>query len=304
MEVADLHDSEIMVEDLAFRLAPRLNAPGRLGDPDIGIKVLTATESIPAKNLALRINAANSKRQSIERDISKRIEDMLETRGGVKDRRTLFLGAEDWHKGVLGIVASRLVDKYYRPSLVFNIQDGLAVGSGRSIDGFNLFQALSQCSQLFEKFGGHAHAAGFTLKTDSLQTLEKELESLACEILGDEDLVPAIDVDAELSFQDIMPETVHQLRALSPFGEGNPEPVFLARSVEVLESRVVGGSHLKFKVRQAGEGRLLDAIGFGLADEHPLEGKTIDIVFTPELNRWQGVESLQLRVVDLKEQKN
>ena len=107
MEVADLQDSEIMAEDLAFRLAPRLNAPGRLGDPDIGIQVLTTTEPISAKNLALRINAANSKRQSIERDISERIEDMLETRGGVKDRRTLFLGAEDWHKGVLGIVAQK-----------------------------------------------------------------------------------------------------------------------------------------------------------------------------------------------------
>ncbi len=299
-EVADLQDSEIVAEDLAFRLAPRLNAPGRLGNPDIGIQVLTSTDPIAAKNLALRINADNSKRQEIEKEIFDRVEDMIERAGGIGERRTLFLGAEDWHKGVLGIVASRLVDKYYRPSLVFNVRDGLAVGSGRSIDGFNLFRALSQFSQLFEKFGGHAHAAGFTLKTESLKALEEDLESLACEMLGDEDLVPVIDIDAELPFQDITPETVHQLRSLSPFGEGNPEPVFLARSVEALESRVVGERHLKFRVRQAGEGRPFDAIGFGLADEHPLAGKTIDMVFTPELNRWQGVESIQLRVVDLK----
>jgi single-stranded-DNA-specific exonuclease len=302
-EVADLEDSEITPEDLAFRLAPRLNAPGRLGDPDIGILVLTSTEPISAKNLALRINAANIKRQGIEKTIFDRIEDKIESAGGIGEKRILFLGAGEWHKGVLGIVASRLVDKYYRPSLVFNVRDGLAVGSGRSINGFNLFRALSQFGQLFEKFGGHAHAAGFTLKTENLKSLEEDLESLASEMLSDEDLVPAIDVDAEIAFQDITPDTVHQLRSLSPFGEGNPEPVFLTRSLEVLESRVVGGRHLKFRVRQGGEGGPFDAIGFGFSDEHSLEGKTIDMVFTPEMNRWQGYESLQLRVVDLKEHK-
>ena len=143
MEVADISESEVSAEDLAFRLAPRLNAPGRIGDPDLGIQVLTTREAISAKNLALRINSANSKRQDIERDIYDSIEDMIEKAGGIGERRTLLLGAESWHKGVLGIVASRLVDKYYRPSLIYNIRDGLAVGSGRSIDGFNLFRVLN-----------------------------------------------------------------------------------------------------------------------------------------------------------------
>ncbi len=299
-EVADVQDSELVAEDLAFRLAPRLNAPGRIDKPDIAIQLLTAREPVSAKNLALRVNAANSKRQGIEREIYDRIEYMIESTGGIGDRRSLFLGAEDWPKGVLGIVASRLVDKYYRPSLIFNIRDGLAVGSGRSIDGFNLFQALSRCSHLFEKFGGHSHAAGFTLKADKLQALERDLEALAREVLSDEDLVPAIDVDAELPLRDITPETIEQIRSLSPFGDGNPEPCFVARSLDVLESRIVGERHLKFKVRQAGEGRALNAIGFGLGDRHPLEGKTIAMVFTPEMNRWQGYESLQLRAVDLK----
>ena len=299
-EVADVRDSEIVAEDLAFKLAPRLNAPGRIGEPDIAIQLLTSDDPVSAKNLALRINAANNKRQSIERKIFERIENMIEATEGIEDRRILFLGSEDWHRGVLGIVASRLVAKYYRPSLVFNIRDGLAVGSGRSIDGFNLFRGLSRFSHLFEKFGGHAHAAGFTLKIDRLKTLERELEALAGEILSDQDLVPAIDVDAELPLGDIMDETVSQIRSLAPFGEGNPEPGFLARSLVALESRVVGERHLKFRVRQAGEGRPFDAIGFGLADEHPLEGKTIDMVFTPEMNRWQGDDSIQLRVIDLK----
>ena len=171
MEVADIAESEVSAEDLAFRLAPRLNAPGRIGETSLGIQVLTTREAISAKNLALRINSANSKRQDIERDIYDSIEDMIEKAGGIGERRTLLLGAEGWHKGVLGIVASRLVDKYYRPSLIYNIQDGLAVGSGRSIDGFNLFQVLNQFKHLFEKFGGHSHAAGFTIKVDNLGAL-------------------------------------------------------------------------------------------------------------------------------------
>ncbi|MBW1851521.1 MAG: single-stranded-DNA-specific exonuclease RecJ [Deltaproteobacteria bacterium] len=300
-EVADIRDSEIGAEDLAFRLAPRLNAPGRIGDPDLGIQVLTTKEPVTAKNLALRINTVNGQRQEIEWNIFDQIENTIETMGGIGDRRTLVLGSEDWHKGVLGIVASKLVDKYYRPTLVYSVQDGLAVGSGRSIDGFNLFRALSRFSYLFKKFGGHAHAAGFTLKADKIKDLERELEAFAREILSDENLVPAIDVDAVLPLQDLTPEIVHQIRSLSPFGQGNPEPIFMARFLDVLESRVIGERHLKLRVRQKGEGRVFGAIGFGLSDEHPLEGKTVDMVFTPEINRWKGYESIQLRVVDLRD---
>ena len=299
MEVADIGESEVSAEDLAFRLAPRLNAPGRIGETSLGIQALTTREAISAKNLALRINSANSKRQDIERDIYDSIEDMIEKAGGIGERRTLLLGAEGWHKGVLGIVASRLVDKYYRPSLIYNIRDGLAVGSGRSIDGFNLFRVLNQLKHFFEKFGGHSHAAGFTIKVDNLGVFEKELDALAREMLSDDVLIPSIDVDAEISLRDITRETIHQIRSLSPFGAGNPEPNFVARSLDVLESRIVGERHLKFKVRQAGEGNPLEAIGFGLGDKYPLEGRTVDMVFTPELNRWQGYENIQLRVIDL-----
>jgi single-stranded-DNA-specific exonuclease len=299
MEVADIGESEVSAEDLAFRLAPRLNAPGRIGESSLGIQALTTREAISAKNLALRINSANSKRQDIERDIYDSIEDMIEKAGGLGERRTLLLGAEGWHKGVLGIVASRLVDKYYRPSLIYNIRDGMAVGSGRSIDGFNLFRVLNRLKHFFEKFGGHSHAAGFTIKVDNLGAFERELDALAREMLSDDVLIPSIDVDAELSLRDITRETIHQIRSLSPFGAGNPEPNFVARSLDVLESRIVGERHVKFKVRQAGEGNPLEAIGFGLGDKHPLEGRTIDMVFTPELNRWQGYENIQLRVIDL-----
>jgi len=212
-------------------------------------------------------------------------------------RKTLVFAGEEWHKGVLGIVASRLVAKYHRPSLVSNIQDGTAVGSGRSVDSFNLYVALDQISHLFERFGGHAHAAGFTLKAENFDNLKSELEALANDTFGDEDLVPAIEVDAEITLNDISHKMIREIKALSPFGEGNPEPLFCARSLEVLGSRIVGDRHLKLRVSQ--EGKSFEAIGFGLAGKYPLDGKTINMAFSPELNRWKGYERIQLRIIDL-----
>jgi single-stranded-DNA-specific exonuclease len=223
---------------------------------------------------------------------------MIKTTDEIKRSKTLVFAGEDWHKGILGIVASRLVEKYHRPSFVFNLHDGMAVGSGRSIDGFNLYKALSRLSHLFEKFGGHSHAAGFTLKAYNLDILKAELEDLATDAFDDVDLVTAIEVDAEISLNDITPEMITQIKTLSPFGEGNPEPLFCARSLEVLGSRIVGEHHLKLRVRQ--KELSFDAIGFGLAEKYPLDGKRINMVFSPELNRWEGYDRIQLRIIDLK----
>jgi single-stranded-DNA-specific exonuclease len=296
-EVAGIEDPGITADDLAFRLGPRLNAPGRMGDSHTGIRALIAQDPIRSRYLALRLNAANSQRQNVEQDILNQIEGLIRKIEGVRDSRTLVVAGENWHKGVLGIVASRLVDKYHRPSLVLSLQGDMAYGSGRSIQGFNLYKTLTKLGPLFEKFGGHAHAAGFTLKAANLNTLKNELESLALETLRDSDMVPAIEVDAKISIDNIRPEMLHEIRALSPFGEGNPEPFFYAGPLEVLESRIVGERHLKLMVRQGKRG--YEAIGFGMADKHPLEGKTIDMVFTPEQNCWQGYEKIQLRVADI-----
>ncbi len=299
-EVSDIQGSGVTAEDLTYRLVPRLNAPGRVDDPGIAAQVLTCDDPFSAKELALKLNSANSLRQNIERAIFNRIEEIIESGGGIGDRKTLFLAAEDWHRGVLGIVASKLVDKYYRPSLVLCLQNGLAIGSGRSIDGFNMFQCLSRFSHLFEKFGGHSHAAGFTLRTENLKLLEKELETLAGELLGDSELTATLEVDCELPLQDVTNEAIEQIQLLAPFGVGNPEPAFLAKSLMVLESRVVGEHHLKLRVRQIGDEKVFHAIGFGLANGHPLEGKLVDMVFTPEINRWQGYENIQLRIADIR----
>jgi len=299
MDVASVKSSEISSGDLAFRLAPRLNAPGRLGDSDAGLRILTVTEDQEAKELALKVNVENGRRQRLEQSILDRIEDMIRSEGRIADRRTLLLWGENWHQGVLGIVASRLVERYHRPSLVIGVKDGIATGSGRSIDGFNLYQALSRLRPLFHKFGGHAYAAGFRLDEENLEILKRDLEGLAENEMTDEDLVPTIEVDSDLHLKEIGHEMIGQITALSPFGEKNPEPAFRARSLHVSGSRVVGERHLKLRVRQ-GE-TTLEAIGFGLGHHHPLNGKRVDIIFTPGLNRWQGSENIQLKIVDLRE---
>lgn len=301
--VADIRDNGITAEDLAFRMAPRLNAPGRIGSGHIVVRLLTTGDPEEARHLAWQINTDNINRQEMERDIVDQIEAWIQKNGGMDDRRVLFLGAPDWHPGVLGIVAAKLVDKYYRPAFIYCPQNGVAVGSGRSIDGFNLFENLSRCRHLFEKFGGHSHAAGFTLKTDYIKEVEKELESLAREMLGETDLIPVIDVDAELKLHDVDFEMIGAVNSLSPFGTGNAEPAFLSCSLKVLESRVLGGQHLRLRVRQNHDGKIFNAIGFGMGHRNSCDGKWIDMVFTPQINRWQGRENIQLRIRDLRETK-
>jgi len=296
-ETAGVENPRITADDLAYRLGPRLNAPGRLGDSHTGIRALIAPDPVLSRDLALKLEVANARRQRVEHEVLEQIEAMLGKNGAAIDSRTLVVAGENWHKGILGIVASRLVDRYHRPSLVLSLQGDMAYGSGRSIECFNLYKALSKMEPLFEKVGGHAHAAGFALKAANLRNVKNELESLALKILHDSDMVPSIEVDAEIFLDDIGPEMLHEIEALSPFGEGNPEPAFCAGPCEVLESRIVGGSHLKLTVRQGK--KACDAIGFGMADRHPLEGKAVHMVFTPEWNCWQGYKKIQLRIVDI-----
>lgn len=296
-ELADIDNWYVTHHDLAFKLAPRLNAPGRMGSPETGIQLLTTGNPSVARNLARQLNIMNNQRQSIERNILGQVEETIKGMRDLDSRRTLVLSGSSWHIGVLGIVASRLTQKYNRPALVLNVRDGMATGSGRTIDGFNLYHALNKLRHLFTKFGGHYRAVGFTLGASHVETLATELEDLARKELSEEDLIPTIEIDSEITLSDLTMETVHGLRLLSPFGSGNPEPLFYTRSLLVIDSRVVGERHLKLKVRQGRN--VKEAIGFGLSDKHPLEGKIIHIIFTPEINKWKGYEKIQLRIIGL-----
>ncbi|MCF8119308.1 MAG: single-stranded-DNA-specific exonuclease RecJ [Deltaproteobacteria bacterium] len=298
MGVSNVEGSEISSEDLAFRVAPRLNAPGRLGHAEDALNILTVKEMVQAESLARQLNRTNSRRQKLEQEILSEIEKKAGQEDLVGHRRTLLFGGADWHQGVLGIVASRLVDRFHRPALVFNITDGVATGSGRSIDGFDLFKALGRNAHLFERFGGHAHAVGLRLETGNLAAVEEGFEACACEMLSDETLIPVIRVDARVGLDRVGPEFMEQVAELAPFGEKNAEPVFMAGSVEVLDARVVGENHLKMRVRQGKT--TLEAIGFRMGHMKPVRGACLHLLFSPEYNRWQGRDRLQLRLVDVR----
>jgi single-stranded-DNA-specific exonuclease len=296
-DVAAIDSSRLTPYDLAFRIAPRLNAPGRMGGAENGVYLLTTDNPSLAKDLAGHLDRMNNKRQDIEQNLLIQIEETISYMEDLEDRRTLVLSGRDWHKGVLGIVASRLVDRYHRPALVIHLHEGMATGSGRSIDGFNLHKALARHEHLFEKFGGHDRAVGFTLEEIHVEALARGLEDVAQGLLNEADLIPVIEIDAMLRLSDLTLETMNQIESLSPFGSGNPEPVFYTHSLHVVDSRVVGERHLKLMLKQ--ESTVKEAIGFGLGDLHPLKGELVHMVYTPEINEWQGYRKIQLRVLDL-----
>ena len=212
-------------------------------------------------------------------------------------RRTIVLFDPGWHRGVVGIVASKIVEEYHRPTLILALEGDLLRGSGRSIDGFDLYQALSDLSNVLREFGGHDHAAGVCLETKRIGEFSHGFEELARRRIDPSDMIPKIEVDAKLSLESINPQVLKEIQMLVPFGHRNPEPIFCAGPLEVASSQVVGKDHLKLKIKE--KGITFDCIAFGRAGSHPLEGKSVDILFHVGTNTWQGIESIQLVLVDL-----
>lgn len=283
--------------DLAYRMAPRLNASGRMGETEVGVMALTTQDPVFARELAGRLETMNAERRLIEKNILEEIDTSLRSRGDLGSLKTLVAAGRGWHRGVLGVVASRLADRYHRPVLVLSVDNGMASGSGRSIPGFNLYRALSALAPLFDRYGGHEQAAGLTLKASRIESLASGLEEIAQKEIREDDLVQSIEVDGETTLPEIDLEIARRLLSYSPFGPGNPEPHLYAGPCEVMESRIVGERHLKMTVRQ--NGTVLDAIGFGLAPSQTARNAQVHLLFTPELDQWQGRERLQLRVLDM-----
>lgn len=293
-EEAGVNPARVTAEDVAFRLAPRINAAGRLGRAHVGLEALLTDDPALARERAIRLGAMNDRRHILEQGVLREIEAGLSDTAGLEGKRTLVLHGPGWHQGVLGIVASRLVARYHRPVLVLAVEDGMATGSGRSINGFDLHRALVDLGLDFARFGGHRHAVGLSLETRHMDRLKEGLEALAGERLSGSDLGPTIEVEGTLPPSDLTEELMDEIAAVGPFGTGNPEPRFLAEDMRVMESRVVGDGHLKVRLDHGG--RILEGIGFGLGNQHPLDGCRTRAVYTPQINRWKGAETLQLRI--------
>ncbi|OGU00267.1 MAG: single-stranded-DNA-specific exonuclease RecJ [Geobacteraceae bacterium GWC2_48_7] len=287
---------EISCSQVGFRLAPRLNAAGRMESAVPGVELLLGSCHQESGRIASELDAANAERQAVERRIFEEASAMVEASGNYPGCRTILLASRDWHQGVVGIVASRMVERYHRPTILAAIdENGMAKGSGRSISGFHLLDALIPCAGHLERFGGHRYAAGVGFSADLLQDFAEAFEAEAARILQEDDLIPRLEIDLIAEPVDLNEDIVLELKKLEPFGAGNPEPVLMMRGMKVLERRTVGENHLKLKLSR--DGRTFAAIAFRMA-EYNTEG-LLDIAFYPELNEWNGTTTLQLRIKDL-----
>jgi single-stranded-DNA-specific exonuclease len=275
---------------IVFVLAPRINAVGRLGDAMRAVKLLTSNDAEEAKGLAQVLEEENRNRRKIDEDTFLQAQELAESILDVEVDDALVLHQEHWHPGVVGIVASRMVEKYYKPSIMMATVDGVAKGSARSVSGFDIYNALKRCEGKIIQFGGHKYAAGLTVEISRLDEFREAFNAVVKELMTDEMRTPEIRIDTEIMLSDITPRVVRILDEFAPFGPGNLRPSFIARNLEVCGTpRIVGKNHLKFRVRQ--NGALLDAIGFGLGhllDRIPTGRKDLECVFSIEQNDWNA----------------
>lgn len=296
-KVSAIDDGEINAGKVGFQLAPRLNAAGRLSTADMGVKLLMTEDETEATELAERLDQENLERRAIEKEIFEDAIGMLE-REEMDKLSSIVLASKKWHPGVIGIVASRLVERYYLPTLLISIKDGEGKGSARSIAAFHLFEGLKECSSHLLGFGGHKYAAGFSIKEDKIKDFAEKFDSVVNKALKPEDFSPSIKIDATLDLNDIDNKLVQDLEKMLPFGPSNPEPVFLSENIEVKEALILKDAHLKMKLDCAGG--TLDAIAFNMKEKGINTGDRISIVFSPRFNLWRGRRSIQLNIKDIR----
>ena len=303
---------EVTAGDVGFKLGPRINAAGRLDDASVGVRLLLSEDLREARALAEQLDRANAERQDLQVRIANEAIAHAEKLGPPEARRTLVVSSSGWHVGVVGIVAARLVERFHRPALVIAEEGGVAKGSGRSVEGFHLYDALARCAHHLTKFGGHKHAAGVTLDTGRISDFAQALEAEGREALDPAQLSARLRIDAELHPREVRMELASQLRRLAPFGAGNPEPVFFCRELAAHEVRLLpdkkgtGPGHLKLRLGEAGprvseeESIALEAIGFNLGGTVLAVGTRLEAAFQLTVDSWNGSERLQLKVKDLK----
>jgi single-stranded-DNA-specific exonuclease len=293
-EVAGLEGKSLTARDLVFRLAPRLNAAGRLGQARVALELLLSPDLNQARVQAGYLNRLNRERQALEEEVLRQAGEMIR-RQGLAKAPVLVLAGEGWHPGVLGIVAARLAEAYHRPAALVSLADGRGRGSARSVEGFHLFQGIHACRERLTRYGGHAAAAGFEMAADQVPAFREQLEAAFWEQVGAAPPRPTLKVDAEIDLPELNGDFFQHLEKLRPFGPGNPEPVFACGGTECLTSRVVGERHLKVQLAQ--EGCIKEAVAFDGAAHHPLSGP-MEVAFSARFSYYQGRLTPELRLLD------
>ncbi|MDX5427150.1 MAG: single-stranded-DNA-specific exonuclease RecJ [Bacteroidota bacterium] len=297
--------SVFTITDVVFIIAPRVNAAGRIDHGHLAVELLTTQDTLEVKRLAEIIDHHNQTRREFDQQITTEALEMIQS-AGEESRRTTVVMSESWHKGVIGIVASRLIENYFRPTVVFTESNGKLAGSARSVPGFDVYAALDACSDVLEQFGGHMYAAGMTLLPERYQEFKDRFEEVVSSTISDDQLIPEVNVDLKISLSEIDHKFYRILRQFAPFGPENLQPIFSTSGVRVPNGRVrkVGsdGKHLKVTILDPDTGLTLDGIGFGLGhwEEILKEGQPFQMAYHVEENEWNGKRSLQLRLVDIK----
>ena len=300
IEAAGLSGQDISSGQVGFMLAPRLNAAGRLETAMRGVELLLSEDGEKALEIAQGLNQLNSERQQVEADIVEQAKEQLAS-VDTAAARTLVVVGEGWHPGVIGIVASRLVELYYRPTVVINVQDGIGKGSCRSIPGFHLFDALTAAKDSLVQFGGHEMAAGLTVLPEKIDDLRAALDNYAALHLNEEDYIPRLELEADLLPKDITIKLVEDLAKLEPYGMANPKPLFGSFDVRGFDAKTIGreGQHLKFSLRGGADS--LEAIGWNMSEKLVLLYRgNVDMAYMPEINEWNGKISVQCKLKELR----
>lgn len=302
----------INLTDVVFAIAPRINAAGRLRSGREAVQLMISDDENQILKLANEIENDNKQRRQLDQEITQEALALISQAEKYKNSKTTVVFQSHWHKGVVGIVASRLIEKHYKPTIVLTESNGIATGSARTVKDFDIYAALLKCEHLLDQFGGHKHAAGVNLQLDRVDEFIDHFEMVVQESISAENLLPELNIDLEINFQDLFnsstangtpPKILKQLERFEPFGPGNMKPVFLVKNCFCLSAKVLKDTHLKVLLTQPPSNFSLDGIGFNLGNKNSLlnSGKPIDVAFTIESNTWNGKTSLQLNIKDFRE---
>jgi len=300
---AKMEPGNLSAGQIVFTIAPRINAVGRLGDAHRAVELFTTDDPVQATYLAQVLEDENTKRRTIDEATYSHAMDIVESSFNFDTDYGIVLHDNDWHPGVIGIVASRLVEKFHRPAVMLTTIDGVAKGSARSVPGFNIYEALQNCDDLLLQFGGHEAAAGLAVEIDKINDFKLRFNAILKQCMKEEDIIPELNIDVKISFTEISPKFLRILEQFSPFGPGNMRPVFLSENVSlVYQPRIVGSNHIVATLRQNGSEKVFDAIGFNLgsyASHIDKDKNLIDIVYTIETLTKDGKSYPQIRIKDI-----
>ena len=305
IDLCGLKGKEISVSDIVFKIGPRINASGRMMCGKEAVDLLIARDRQSAKKKCESINMYNEERKELDKTITEEANAIIKEIPDFENKKSVVIFHPTWHKGVIGIVASRLTELYYKPAVVLTMSNGYATGSARSIQGFDVYKAIESCRDIIENFGGHTYAAGLSLKEENIPLFIERFENYVTENILKEQTVPQHDIDICINFKDITPKFFRVLKQLNPFGPGNPKPIFCTHKVyDYGTSRLVGKEqeHIKLELVDSNSENIMNGIAFGMSEHNDYikELNPFDICYTIEENTYNGNSSIQLLIKDIR----